>query len=77
MRCCNAWRLIGAETLATESYALDPTSVRGRLASKGVGEDLQTLKSVATAAASPLKGLKDAVSSRSVGADLPTRSDIC
>ena len=54
--------LIGAETLATESFALDPTSVRGRLVSKGVGEDLQTLKTVATAAASPLKGLKDAVS---------------
>ena len=53
---------IGAETLATESFALDPTSVRGRLVSKGVGEDLKTLKTVAAAATSPLKGLKDAVS---------------
>lgn len=59
LRCMAA---IGAETLATESFALDPNSVRGRLVSKGVGEDLQTLKSVAAAAASPLKGLKDAVS---------------
>jgi FAD/FMN-containing dehydrogenase len=36
--------------------------VRSRLASRGVGKDLQTLKTVATAAASPLQGLKDAVS---------------
>lgn len=53
---------IGAEALASESYALDPTSVRSRLSRKSVGDDLQALKSVATAAASPLKGLKDAVS---------------
>jgi FAD/FMN-containing dehydrogenase len=53
---------IGAEALATESYALDPTSVRGRLSRKSVGDDLQALKSVAAAASSPLKGLKDAVS---------------
>jgi FAD/FMN-containing dehydrogenase len=53
---------IGAETLATESYALDPNSVRSRLTSRGVGKDLQTLKSVASAAATPLQGLKDAVS---------------
>ena len=59
MRCMGT---IGAETLATESYALDPNSVRSRLVSKGVGEDLQTLKAVATAASSPLKGLKEAVS---------------
>lgn len=53
---------IGAEALATESFALDPTSVRGRMSRKSVGDDLQALKSVATAASSPLKGLKDAVS---------------
>ena len=53
---------IGAEALASESFALDPNSVRSRLVSKGVGEDLQTLKSVAAAASSPLKGLKDAAS---------------
>jgi D-lactate dehydrogenase (cytochrome) len=57
MRCMGA---IGAEALATESYALDPTSVRGRVEGRSVGENLQALKSVATAASSPLKGLKDA-----------------
>lgn len=59
MRCMGA---IGAEALATESYALDPTSVRGRMEGRSVTENLQALKSVATAASSPLKGLKDAVS---------------
>jgi len=53
---------IGAETLATEIMALDPNSVRSRLSGGGLKKDLQTLKSVATAAASPLQGLKDAVS---------------
>ncbi len=55
---------IGAEALASESFALDPNSVRSRLVSRGVGKDLQTLKSVAAAASSPLKGLKDAAVDR-------------
>lgn len=53
---------IGAETLATEIMALDPHSVRSRLSGGGLKKDLQTLKSVATASASPLQGWKDAVS---------------
>ncbi len=51
---------VGAETLATESFALDPASVRAHLVSEGVGEDLKTLKAVASAGGSRLKGLKDA-----------------
>ena len=47
---------IGAETLATEIMALDPGSVRSRFSGGGLKKDLQTLKSVATAAASPLPG---------------------
>lgn len=53
---------IGSETLATECLALDPHSARARLASQGLAKDLEILKTVATASASPLKGLKDAVS---------------
>ncbi len=53
---------IGAETLATEIMALDPGSVRSRLSGGGLKKDLQTLKSVATASASPLQSLKDVVS---------------
>lgn len=59
MRCMGA---IGAEALASESFALDPNSVRSRLSRKSVGKDLQALKSVATGGASPLKGLSDALS---------------
>lgn len=53
---------IGSEMLATECLALDPHSARARIASQGLAKDLEILKTVATASASPLKGLKDAVS---------------
>jgi FAD/FMN-containing dehydrogenase len=58
----DAMATTGAEALATECLALDPVTVRSRLKREGIVKDLQTLKTVATAAASPLKGLKDAVS---------------
>ena len=53
---------IGAEALASESFALDPASVRARLVSEGVGDDLKTLKAVASSGGSRLKGLKEAAS---------------
>jgi D-lactate dehydrogenase (cytochrome) len=55
-----AMATIGAEALASEAFALDPASVRARLVSEGVGEDLKTLKAVVDAGGSRLKGLKDA-----------------
>lgn len=51
---------IGAAALASECFALDPNSVRDRLAGSSAVQDLQTLKSVVTAAPSRLKGLRDA-----------------
>ncbi len=56
MRCLG---MVGAEALASECFALDPNSVRDRLAGSSTAKDLQTLKSVLTAAPSRFQGLRD------------------
>lgn len=66
MRCLGR---VGAEALASECFALDPNSVRDRLAGSSTVQDLKTLKSVVTAAPSALKGLRDAVAVAAGGRD--------
>src|SRR5690606_4733670 len=52
---------IGAEALCSECFAQDRDSLRGRIASEGLGEDLKTLRSVAISGRTRLKGIRDAV----------------
>src|SRR5690606_19370082 len=54
----NTMAMISGEMLATEVFAMDPASVRARMKSEGVTEDLKAVTKVATSGG--LRGLKDA-----------------